>query len=572
MSEMPDRDTAHRPLVTLAEAAAYLDLPAESVRALAGAGYLDPSDQGPDGPLFRLGDVKAFLARNADNGAGQLSPLTEGSADPQALLDALGGRCEEMARRALEIFTTAFPDARGWSLAEQARFVAQARGRFEAILAVTSQGVEVDQVLVDDLQEVGAAAAWEGSPLPQLLVVLRISRDLVVQTAIELADEAGRPGGLALSLLLTRVLPAMDRLTDALAQGYWAAILRGQEEAKARYEHVVENSSDGVYEVDPEGRVRYANPSLALVLGVPLDHLEGARLADALTPLGGGPSLEALTRGPADGASLVELGIVRHDGVRRVLQVRTLPRFAHGELLGFQGVVRDVTAASDLEADKNEFLAMVTHDLRAPLTAILGLGATLETHSGELSGERVRRMGASIRGHAERISRLADDLADMSRLEANALLLTPRPVDLAQVVGAAVAATEAAPGDVEIRMPVTGLPVMADPRRLEQVVANLVENALVHGAAPVVVEAAETGEGVEVSVVDAGPGVPDSLVHALFSRLGPQGPGGERFGTGIGLFLVRGLVEAMGGRVAYERGPGGMGSAFRVRLTRPPRR
>src|SRR5205823_7365629 len=151
------------------------------------------------------------------------------------LLDALDGRSDEMARRAFDIFATAFPEATGWSLAEQARFIDQARARFEAILAVTGQGAEVDEALVGDLQDVGASAAWAGSPLPQLLVVLRISRDLVVQTAVELAEERGRHWGLALSLLLTRVLPAMDQLTDALAQGYWAAIVGREETHRARY-------------------------------------------------------------------------------------------------------------------------------------------------------------------------------------------------------------------------------------------------------------------------------------------------------------------------------------------------
>src|SRR5205814_862620 len=83
--------------------------------------------------------------------------------------------------------------------------------------------------------------------------------------------------------------------------------------------------------------------------------------------------------------------------------------------------------AHDLENDKNEFLALVTNDLRTPLTMILGLGSTLESHSDELQAERIRRMGSSIRGQAERISRLADDLYDMSRLESHSLLLSPRP-------------------------------------------------------------------------------------------------------------------------------------------------
>src|SRR5437763_10034140 len=275
---MPDRDTGSRRPVSLAKAAEYLDLPAESVESLVETGYLAALGRGPGGPEFALVDLKAFLARNAENGSGNILDAAWEGVDRQGLLDALDGRSDEMARRAFEIFSTVFPESRGWSLSEQAKFIDQAKGRFEAILAVTGQGAEVDEALVGDLQDVGAGAAWAGSPLPQLLVILRISRDLVVQTAVELAEERGRHWGLALSLLLTRVLPAMDRLTDALAQGYWAATLGREEENRARYENLVERSSDGVYEVDFDGRLTYANPSLAVIVGRTPDELRGAQL------------------------------------------------------------------------------------------------------------------------------------------------------------------------------------------------------------------------------------------------------------------------------------------------------
>jgi PAS domain S-box-containing protein len=575
---MADRPSGQRPTVTLPEAADYLQLPIEAVQGLLGAGYLNPDDSGHGEARVPLADLKAFLARNADNGVGALMGLEvdgAGAADPQALLDALDGRSDEMARRAFEIFSSVFPEATAWSIREQARFIDQAKNRFEAILAVTGLGAEVDEALVGDLQEVGAGAAWEGSPLPQLLVILRISRDLVVQTAVELAEQRGRHWGLALSLLLTRVLPAMDRLTDALAQGYWAAILSREEEAKARYENVVENSSDGVYEVDLNGRISYANESLAIILGRQLGELHGGRLSEILQPLDEGVPVNALiTESTAKGAQRFELTIARADGVRRVVDVRTMSRHQDGELLGFQGVVRDVTTAHDLEAEKNEFLALVTHDLRNPLTTILGLGATLESHAEELEGERIRRMGGSIRRQAERISRLADDLYEMSRIESHSLLLTPRPVDVAAIAQSALAAVEGDTSTVDMRVP-SGVTVMADPRRLEQVIANLVENALEHGAPPVIIELVHdaASNAVELAIIDHGEGVPAQVVGTLFSRLRTLSRRNRdrSRGTGLGLSLVRGLVEAMGGRVWYEP-PATGGARFRLSLPVPRRR
>ena len=162
-------------VVELHEAASLLDLSADAVRSLTSAGYLAPADH-DDEPRYALGDLKAFVARNADDGSGIVWDDDGDAVDPLALLNALDVRSEDMARRAYAAFCIAYPEASGWTLGEQGRFIEQARKRFEAILAVTSQGQEVGESLVGDLEEVGASAAWAGSSLPQLLVIIRISQ------------------------------------------------------------------------------------------------------------------------------------------------------------------------------------------------------------------------------------------------------------------------------------------------------------------------------------------------------------------------------------------------------------
>jgi PAS domain S-box-containing protein len=546
----------------LAEASDLLRLPLEAVRALATAGYLKVDEEGENGPSFSVSDLKGFLARNADGGSAILVPH---DADPTDLLEALEGRSGEMARRALDIFRRASPETALWTPEDERRFVEQSSARFEAILAVTQAGDDVDDALVEDLRDVGASAAWAGSPLPQLLVVLRISRDLVVQTAVEIAEARGQGSSQALALLLTRVLPALDRLTDALAQGYWSAVIGREEDARARYEHVVEQSSDGIYELDVTGRLSYANPSLQAMVGQSALELEGARLEHIFQVLGDGGA-EALARLDAvatedGGETQVTFEALRADGVRREFHVVAFPRTEDGDIVGYQGVVQDVTGIREAERARHEFLAMVTQDLRSPITTILGLGVTLEAYAEELSPQRIRRTGASIRRQAERISRVADDLYEVSRLETHSLRLTLRPTDVLGVVEAALVSVVALedPAEVEVEIP-DGLEVLADGRRLELIVAGLVENALRHGAPPVIVEAWEEVDGIDLVVTDRGPGVPAAAIPTLFTRPG----------SGIGLYLARGLAEAMGGRVAYEPGPDGRGSTFRVHLRRPP--
>jgi PAS domain S-box-containing protein len=332
---------------------------------------------------------------------------------------------------------------------------------------------------------------------------------------------------------------------------------------------VVERASDGIYEVDTEGRISYANAAFALIVGRRLSGLEGTELVEVLRPLDPTVTLDNLLTERPD-LPLVPLVVVRADGVRRVVSVQPTARREHGVLVGFQGIVRDDTVEEDFEADRSAFAVLLRRDLRTPLATIMGLGATLESHADELTPDKAAYIGRSVRAQIERVVRLADDLSDIGQLQGRTLRLYPRPVEVRPVVDAALdsvgsgaSADSADPGGpagdagsagvaVEVG---DGVIALADPRRLEQVIANLVDNALIHGAAPIVVKAEARGDEVHVVVADHGPGVAQDQVEALFA--GRQTPTRNQRsrarGRGLGLALVRGLAEAMGGRVFYER-------------------
>ena len=549
-------------LVSVVEAADALGLPVSGVEALVLAGYLREDGE----HRVPLSEVKAFQARNVSSGGDTADDLLAGigAADDQAetILDALERSVGDMAERAADIVAATFPEAAAWRDRQRSTFVRQARARFEAIVALTRAGA-TEEDLLEDLADAGGAAAVAGAPLPQVLLTFRISRDLLVQCAVAAADELGQQRSVALAVVLTRVLPVLDRLTDTVARGYWAAVRTREQEVVARYEHMVEHAGHGVYEVELDGTVCFANSMLARICGHPLDALLGHDLTIALPPADPAPGIDVYRSPTVSGWR--PLRVLRADGVERELLLQVTERTVQGRPVGYDGIVRDVTPERALERQKNDFLALVTDELRQPLATVLGLGVTLASEADELSRDQIANMGRTIHVQSDRIARLADDLHDVSRIRADALSLLMRRVDLAPVCAAAIRMLPGAE-EVEVDVP-SDIEVIADGRRLEHVVAHLVENGLRHGRPPVALRARRVDGAVQLEVVDHGDGVPLHQVEGLFASLAPSAADDRLRDrpSGLGLPLARSLVEAMGGRIRHDRLPGGC-TRFQVTL------
>ena len=552
---------APRP-ISVPEAADALGLPVSGVEALVDAGYLREDGE----HRVPLSEIKAFQARNASSGGETAADLLGGigAADEQAelVLDALERSVGDMADRAADIVAATFPEAAAWTDPRRAAFIRQTEARFEAILALTRAGA-TDEDLLDDLAGAGGAAAFAGAPLPQVLLTFRISRDLLVQCAVAAADALGQQRSIALAVVLTRVLPVLDRLADTVARGYWAAIRTREQEVVARYEHIVEHAGHGVYEVELDGTVCFANSMLARITGHPLDGLLGQDLAVALPPADPAPGVDVYRSPTVSGWR--PLRVLRADGVERELLLQVTERTVRGQPVGYDGIVRDVTPERALERQKNDFLALVTDELRQPLATILGLGVTLASEADELTREQVADMGRTIHVQSDRIARLADDLHDVSRIRADALSLLLRRVDLAPSCAAAIRMLPGAE-HVDVDVP-ADIEVTADARRLQHVIAHLVENGLRHGRPPVALRARRVEGAVQLEVVDHGDGVPLHQVEGLFASLAPSAADDRLRDrpSGLGLPLARSLVEAMGGRIRHDRLPDGT-TRFQVTL------
>ncbi len=306
--------------------------------------------------------------------------------------------------------------------------------------------------------------------------------------------------------------------------------------------------------VSKEGWVRVSNAAF--------DTLAASGRTAGLTPLEITRSAElsdAVKRALEGTARRLELAIGRS-----AYLVHLAP-LLRGEVLL---LLRDVTEAKRAEATRRDFVANASHELRTPISAIRAAAETLL--SGAYDPAAARTFVEIVARHAERLAHLTDDLLDLSRLESRQWRFELGPVEVEPVARAALdlhAPAAAAKGiALEVEVP-AGLLVRADARALEQVLVNLVDNAVKYTAAGrVAIRAAREGPSAEIAVSDTGPGIEQHHLERIFERFYRVDPGRsrEQGGTGLGLSIVKHLVQGIGGEVGVESGAGG--TRFWVRL------
>jgi len=204
-----------------------------------------------------------------------------------------------------------------------------------------------------------------------------------------------------------------------------------------------------------------------------------------------------------------------------------------------------------LDQLKLNFVAIASHELRTPATSVYGALTTLVERRG-LPPETREELLVTAQQQSDRMRQLIEQLLDLSRLDANALGVKPRPVVLHSVLSAIAAA---APGDVSLQLDVpVDLAVVADPLVLERIVSNLLANAIRHGAPPIRISVEQANGSFCISVEDEGGGVPEELRERLFERFTRVDAGG---GSGLGLAIARAYARAHGGELLYFEGERG---------------
>jgi PAS domain S-box-containing protein len=330
---------------------------------------------------------------------------------------------------------------------------------------------------------------------------------------------------------------------------------------------VLEAVGEGIFLVDGEGTVRVWNRAAVLVTGLAVEEVVGRPIADVIPGWSGITGQIHVAEGGAAPASVtvpVELG-----GGELWLSFVAV-RSVDGIVYAF----RDLTSERGLEEAKSDFIATVSHELRTPMAGIYGAAQTLLRDDVEFTAEDRRTLLGIIATQAVRLSQITEEVLLASRIDTDQLPVGIELVDAGAVTAQAVETLRShLPPEITVDLSVapTVEPAFADRNRLQQVLVNLLDNAVKYSPDGGLVSAKveSTSDAVRISVADQGLGIPAAehqRVFEKFYRLDTElsRAGG---GTGLGLYITRELVRRMGGTVSVESEPG-VGSTFTIELPR----
>jgi signal transduction histidine kinase len=332
---------------------------------------------------------------------------------------------------------------------------------------------------------------------------------------------------------------------------------------------------DGLVVADRLGLVCCFNAEAARLTGRPPRAALG-RSVESVLPLedADGRRWWCLTnpyRGLATRSGQPERNLLLPGGREVLVAARYVRDHPRGPVRRLVVTLRGTDARQRSERSEAELIATVAHELRSPLTSVKGFTATLLDKWDRFTDEQKRLMMQTVDGDADRITRLITELLDVSRIDSGRLQIRRQPVRLDEAVRRHVktlvnGGCRADRFRLRVDEQLPGL--WADPDKIDQVLGNLLENAVRHGEGTVTIEmhrvppSRTRQEGTAVTVSDEGPGIPEETMHRVFTRFWR---GNDRGGTGLGLYIVKGIVEAHGGTVTVGRSAGG-GARFRFIL------
>ncbi|MBI1920574.1 MAG: HAMP domain-containing protein [Geobacter sp.] len=338
---------------------------------------------------------------------------------------------------------------------------------------------------------------------------------------------------------------------------------------KSRLDAILRGMGEGLMVTDARGTVVLVNPAFLKFFAI--EDVVGRPLID----ISRHPALNRACRLVADTCQeYLEEITLPHEGEKTLL-THWVPLLENGEVKGVVAVFHDISDLKRLERIRKDFVANVSHELRTPVTVIKGYAETLMGGVLRSDPERSASFIGVIQSHAERLATLINDLLALSELESGGISLELKPVSLEGTVGHVCRLLEQKAHDKGItidRSGIEGAPqVLADRGKLEQVLINLLDNAIKYTPenGSVSFSAVEAGEMVRISVADTGIGIPPKDIPRIFERFYrvDTARSREMGGTGLGLSIVRHIVQLHGGTVSVES-THGKGTIFSFTLKR----
>ena len=415
--------------------------------------------------------------------------------------------------------------------------------------------------------------------LKENVALLKVRNSLTVPLVIELKDENqevverhtigvlhvfNKRGGGTFQDEDIRLLTVLARSAASVISN--AQVFIAVTSAKQQLESTFQSMLSGVLVVGTSGQILLMNSAAKRIFNVPQDDGTGQNVISVVD----NEKVQSLISASLEDAQEKAEEVSLFTPGERIFQVQTA--LLRGENTAVAGVVatfNDITELRGVERMKTEFVASVSHELRTPLTSIKGFIRTLlDDTDGYYDRDTQVEFYQIIDQECDRLVRLINDLLNVSRIEAGrALELNLKPVELGKLIAKVVTSQESYTTRHQLEMDVPAdLPtVIADEDKIDQVLTNLINNAIKYSpdGGVVLVSARTAGHDVEVSVKDHGLGIPAEHLDKIFARFHRVEGGDARRagGTGIGLYLVKHLVEAHGGRIRVTSDVG-KGSTF----------
>lgn len=435
-------------------------------------------------------------------------------------------------------------------------------------------GLALGMALFTVINLVTISAIIAATTQRRLVDVVNEERDLSL--ALGLGNTA--VGMVAVALYLSRpaLVPAVLAPTIALHVAFkgWVKqkeLSAAMEAETTKLQRIVEHATEGIVLADGAGMVLLWSPSMETITGVPAQEAIGKALPFLLR----GRDIYGQPRSVEVAGDSEELEVIAADGSARWLRIQHGPAYDPAGALNFDVLmVTDVTREREVERLKEDFFSTISHELRTPLTPIKGYATLLLRRFDEVPGDRRREALQSIVDRTDHMARLVEDMLLASRMASSSERRLPEvareQVDVPSVVDRAVRPFVLAHPLREFRVDIEdGLVAVGEAVRVEQVVASIVSNAVKFSDEGTVVEVAGARDGADVvlTIRDEGRGIPSDKHEEIFEKFKRlENPlRMETGGAGLGLFIARQLVRAMGGSVEVESAPG-RGATFTVRL------